>query len=585
MPGKNKTPDKFMIINELARRRGFFWQSYEIYGGVSGFVTYGALGARLKQNIERKLRELFVVRLGVMEVESPVITPAAVFEASGHVTSFKEPMVECSKCRKRFRADHLLLEVTNMSDSVVEKLNLDELDEAIKKHKIRCPECQCEFGEPKHFLTMFETKIGPYSEAVGYGRPEAAQGMFVEFRRLYEGAREKLPFGAIQIGHALRNEISPRQGVVRLREFTIADMEFFFDPEEPDCWLLKDVEKETLRLLLADTKLKGSQETVVLTVKEALNRGIVKSQWQIAFMALAKRLLIELGVPAEKQRFIEKLPWERAHYSLQSFDQEVQVDRWGWIEVSGHAYRAEYDLKSHMKSSGIDMQVFKEYERPVEKERRTVKPVMAKLGPVFKGEAEEIADELSNTDPQELEAAFKNDGHYILGKHKILPEHVDITSQKTVECGRHYIPHVVEPSFGSDRLLYVTLEYAHHVKEGRSLLSFPRDISPVQVGVYPLLTKDGLPEKAKAIHVMLVEEGFVTEYDEAGSIGRRYARADEVGVQLGITVDYNTMKDDTVTVRDRDSWKQIRCPVNGLGEVLRKYFLGKLDFDDLGKSV
>jgi glycyl-tRNA synthetase len=585
MAGESKAPDKFMIISELARRRGFFWQSYEIYGGVSGFVTYGVLGARLKQNIERKLRELFVNRLGVMEVESPIITPAAVFEASGHVTSFKEPMVECLKCRKRFRADHLLREATKMSDSEAEKLSLEELDEAIKKRKIRCPECQDELGEPKHFLTMFETRIGPYSEAVGYGRPEAAQGIFVEFNRLYDMAREKLPFGAMQIGHALRNEISPRQGLVRLREFTIADLEFFFDPEEPDCWLLKEVENETLRLLLADTKLKGSEETVEVTIKEALDRGIVKSQWQIAFMALAKRLLIELGVPAEKQRFIEKLPWERAHYSLQSFDQEVHVDRWGWVEVSGHAYRTDYDLKSHMKSSGVDMQVFKEYEQPVEKEQRTVKPVMAKLGPVFKGEAAKVAEALSKTDPQELEAAFKKEGHYILGKHRILPEHVDIALQKTVERGRHYIPHVVEPSFGSDRLLYVTLEYAYHVKEDRTLLSFPRDISPIQVGVYPLLSKDALPEKAMAIHAMLVEEGFITEYDEAGSIGRRYARADEVGVQLGITVDYDTLKDDTITVRDRDSWKQIRCPISQLRELLRKYFLGKVDFGDLGKAI
>jgi glycyl-tRNA synthetase len=585
MAGESKTSDKFTIISELARRRGFFWQSYEIYGGVSGFVTYGVLGTRLKQNIERKLRELFVNRLGVMEVESPIITPAVIFEASGHVTSFKEPMVECLKCRKRFRADHLLREATKMSDSEVEKLSLDELDEAIRKRKIHCPECQDELGEPKHFLTMFETRIGPYSEAVGYGRPEAAQGIFVEFNRLYEMAREKLPFGAMQIGHALRNEISPRQGLIRLREFTIADLEFFFDPEEPDCWLLKEVENETLRLLLADTKLKGSEETVEVTVKEALDRGIVKSQWQIAFMALAKRLLIELGVPAEKQRFIEKLPWERAHYSMQSFDQEVHVDRWGWVEVSGHAYRTDYDLKSHMKSSGVDLQVFKEYEQPVEKEQRTVKPVMAKLGPVFKGEAAKMAEALSKTDPQELEAAFKKEGHYILGKHRILPEHVDIALQKTVERGRHYIPHVVEPSFGSDRLLYVTLEYAYHVKEDRALLSFPRDISPIQVGVYPLLSKDRLPEMAMAIHAMLAEEGFITEYDEAGSIGRRYARADEVGVQLGITVDYDTLKDDTVTVRDRDSWKQIRCPISQLRELLRKYFAGKVDFGDLGKAI
>jgi glycyl-tRNA synthetase len=585
MASENTVSDMFTAINELARRRGFFWQSYEIYGGVGGFVTYGVLGARLKQNIEKKLRELFVNRLGIMEVESPIIAPAAVFEASGHVSNFKEAMVECLKCRKWFRADHLLRETAKISETEAEKLNLEELDEVIKKKKVRCPECEGELGKPKHFLTMFETTIGPYSKAVGYGRPEAAQGIFVEFNRLYDMAREKLPFGAIQIGHVLRNEISPRQGLIRLREFTIADLEFFFDPEEPDCWLLKEVEGETLPLLLADAKQKGSEETVEITVKEALDRGIIKSQWQIAFMALAKRLLVELGIPAEKQRFIEKLPWERAHYSLQSFDQEVHVDRWGWVEVSGHAYRTDYDLKSHMKSSGVDMQVFKEYEEPLEKEQRVAKPVMAKLGPIFKGEAGKVAETLSQVDPQELEVALKKQGHYMLGRHRILPEYVDITLQKTVQRGRHYFPHVVEPSFGSDRLLYVTLEYAYHVKEDRVILSFPRDISPVQIGVYPLLSKDKLPEKAVEIHKMLIEEGFTVEYDEAGSIGRRYARADEVGVQLDITVDYDTLKDDTVTVRDRDSWKQIRCPIKQLSELLHKYFRGKIDFDELGKNI
>lgn len=585
MARENVASDKFTVINELARRRGFFWQSYEIYGAVSGFVTYGVLGARLKQNIEKKLRELFVNKLGVIEIESPIIAPAEVFEASGHVTSFKEPMVECLKCKKRFRADHLLRESAKMSEAEVEKLSLEQLKEAIDKHKIRCPECEGEFGEPKRFLTMFQTTIGPYSDAVGYGRPEAAQGIFVEFNRLYDLAREKLPFGAMQIGHALRNEISPRQGLIRLREFTIVDVEFFFDPEEPDCWLLSEVEHETLRFLLAENKLKGSEETVETTVKEALKRGIVKSEWQIAFMALAKRLLIDLGIPSEKQRFIEKLPWERAHYSAQSFDQEVYVERWGWVEVSGHAYRSDYDLKSHMKASGADMRVFKEYEKPIEKEQLTIKPAMAKLGPIFKGEAAKVADTLSKTDPEELKAAFAKDGFCILAGHKILPEHVEISSQKKVESGRHFIPHVVEPSFGSDRLLYVALEHAYCVKEDRAVLSFPRDISPVQVGVYPLMGKDGLREKARDIHRMLADDGFLAEYDEAGSIGRRYARADEVGVQLGVTVDYDTLKDDTVTIRDRDSWKQVRCSVEEMRERLYKYFHGKIDFGELGKAI
>ena len=583
MADKTKTPDKFTIINELARRRGFFWQSYEIYGGAAGFATYGPLGAKLKQNIEKKLKELFVNRLGILEMESPVITPGKVFEASGHVNHFKEPMVECLKCKKRFRADHLLEEFAKIGESEAEKMSLNELKATIKKHDIRCPECGGAFSEPKLFLTMFKTTIGPYSEAVAYGRPEAAQGIFVEFKRLYEMAREKLPFGVLQMGHALRNEISPRQGLIRLREFTIIDLEFFFDPEEPNCYLLKDVESEKLRLVLAENRLRDSEEITEVTVNEALEKGYIKAEWQAVFMAYAKKLLADLGVPAEGQRFIEKLPWERAHYSLQSFDQQVYVERWGWVEVSGHAYRTDYDLKTHMEFSGEDMRVYKEYEKPVEKEQLAIKPVMSKFGPVFKTEAAKVVDMLSKTDPNEVEAFMKKNGYYMLGKYKLLPEHVEIEHQKIVERGRRFIPHVVEPSFGSDRLVYVALEYAYKVKDDRAMLCFPRDIAPMQVGVYSLVNKDELPANTLKLNKLLVDEGFVTEYDEAGSIGRRYARADEIGIPLGITVDYETLENNTVTIRDRDSWKQVRSSISDLPMLLNRYFKWKIDFDGLGE--
>lgn len=585
MTGETKTPDKFTIINELARRRGFFWQSYEIYGGVAGFATYGPFGAKLKQNIERKLRELFVNKLGILEIESSIIAPSKVFEASGHVNHFKEPMIECLKCKKRFRADHLLQEFAKMSETETEKLSLKELKKTIEKKNVRCPECGGSFGEPKHFSTMFKTTIGPYSEAVGYGRPEAAQGIFVEFKRLYEMAREKLPFGVLQVGHALRNEISPRQGLIRLREFTIIDLEFFFDPEEPDCFLLKDIENEKLRLLLAENRLQGSEEITEVTVKAALEKDYIKAEWQAVFMAYAKKLLTDLGVPAERQRFIEKLPWERAHYSLQSFDQQVCVERWGWVEVSGHAYRTDYDLKRHMDFSGEDMRVYKEHGKPIEREQLLIKPLMAKVGPAFKDEAARVAEALSKVDSREVESSIRKSGYYMLGKYKVLPEHIEIERQRVVERGRRFIPHVVEPSFGSDRLVYVALECAYRVKDDRAILNFPRDVAPIQVGVYPLVSKDGLPEKALVLNRKLYDEGFVAEYDEAGSIGRRYARADEIGIPLGITVDYETLSDNTVTIRDRDSWKQVRSPIEDLPELLRRYFRWKINFEDLGKPL
>ena len=586
MPPTTKTqPDKYEQVTELAKRRGFFWPSYEIYGGVSGFVTFGAYGTALKRRIEDKFRKFFLQPYGMIEIESSIITPEKVFEASGHLAHFKEPLVECLKCKRRFRADHLLQEQAKMTDTETEKLSLKELETTIKNKNIHCPECNSTtWAKPKQFLTMFETTIGPYAEAKGYGRPEAAQGIFVEFKRLYEQTREKLPLGIAQIGHALRNEISPRQGLIRLREFTIMDVEFFFDPEE-NCPGLKTVENETLRIITTELKLKNKKEPIITTAKEAVKKGIVKTEWQAFFMALAKRFLQQLGVPEEKQRFIEKLPWEKAHYSLQSFDQEIFLERWGWTEVSGLAYRTDYDLKQHMQHSGTDMQVYKENEKPRAKEVLVVKPNMAKLGPAFKKDAAKIAEQLKSADPEEIQTAFKEKGYFELSAYKILKEHVEITRTRIEEKGKHFIPHVVEPSFGSDRLAYVTLEYAYEQKKDRSLLRLSRDIAPIQIGVFPLMNRNGLTEKAAEIAGKLMSEGFSVEYDDSGSIGRRYARMDEVGTPLCVTVDYTTLRDETVTIRDRDTWKQVRASVKQLVELLCDYFSCDKEFKDLGEPI
>ena len=577
-----RSPDKYELVSELARRRGFFWPACEIYGGVSGFIAFGQLGTVLKRKIEDKFRERFLRRLGLYEIESPIILPGRVFEASGHVENFKEPMVECTRCKRKFRADHLLQESAGISPTEAEKMTLEEIGEAMESRGVKCPECGGDLAEPRYFLTMFQTTIGPYAEAVGYGRPEAAQGIFVEFRRLYEQARERLPMGVAQIGHALRNEISPRQGPIRLREFTIIDLEFFFDPEKPECPLLGEVENEVLRLIPAEVRLKGSEEPIEITVKEALKKGYIKMEWLAFFMALAKRFLVELGVPEDKQRFIEKLAWERAHYSAQGFDQEVYLDRWGWTEVSGHNYRTDFDLKSHMEESGVDMRVFKEEGRVVERIEVSVKPKMDVIGRDFRGDASKVARLISKINPEELEKSLEERGFYTLEGYKILPSHVEIVRKKRVERGRRFVPHVIEPSFGSDRLVYVVLEYAYTKKGSRTILKIPRDLAPIEVAVLPLVSRDGLPEKAREVHSKLISEGFLAEYDESGSIGRRYARFDEVGTPICITVDYQTLEDETVTLRDRDTWEQVRTEIGRLPQLLREYFRWEREFKDLG---
>ena len=577
--------DKYEKVSGLARRRGFFWPSFEIYGGVSGFMNWGPLGSVMKRKIEDKFRDHFLRRLGLCELESPIITPEIVFKASGHLKSFKEPMVECTKCERKFRADHLLQEYANLKSQETDKMELNEVEKAINKYQIKCPECGGALSPPEYFLTMFKTTIGPYSGAVGYGRPEAAQGVFVEFKRLYEQVREKLPTGFATIGHALRNEISPRQGPIRLREFTIIDLEFFIDPAHPECPLLSEVEDETLPLLLIKDRKKGVETPVKLTVKEALARGYVKMEWQAFFMALAKRFLLELGVPEDKQLFIEKFEWERAHYSVQGFDQEVFLDRWGWVEVSGFNYRTDYDLKGHMQESGVDLRVYKTSKEKIVKTKVLIKPVHAKIGPAFKEEAPKVIELLLKANPEDVETALNEQGFFMAGKYKVLPEHVEVIHKQTEEAGRRFLPHVIEPSFGSDRLAYVALEYAYTTKDGRTVLELPRDIAPVQLAVLPLVSKDGLPQKAKQLHSLLIDEGFTVEYDESGSIGRRYARFDEIGTPLCITVDYQSLEDETVTIRDRTTWKQVRAELKNLPDSLHRYFQHKLDFEDLGVPV
>ncbi|MEM2739312.1 MAG: glycine--tRNA ligase [Candidatus Bathyarchaeia archaeon] len=577
--------DLYDKVMDLARRRGFIWQSYEIYGGVRGFIDLGPLGVMLKRRIEEKWRRFFADRLGLLEIESPVISPRIVFEASGHLEHFKDPMTVCTGCGRAYRLDHLIKDSTGIPDSRLEGLSLEDLDRLVDSYDIRCPQCGSKLGEPEYFLTMFETRIGPLSGDIGYARPETAQGMFVAFKRLLEYARGSLPFGVAQIGRVMRNEISPRQGPIRLREFTIAEFEFFFDPDDRSCPFISEVEGEELRILTAERRMKGLDEPIIVTVGEAVGRGLIKLEWLAYFMALAKRFLEELGVPDDKQRFIEKLDSERAHYSIQGFDQEVYLSRWGWIEVSGHNYRTDYDLSRHQKFSGVELTVFKPYPYPVKAKRLVVKPDYRSIGSRYREKARTILDALGRMDPYEVRRIVSEKGLLELEGCRIEASELSFVEEEYEESGRKFIAHVVEPSFGVERLLYIALEYAYREVDDRVVLKLPRDLAPIQVAIYPLLSRDGLPEKAYKIYRAIKDAGFKVEYDESGSIGRRYARADEIGIPIVVTIDYKSLEDDTVTLRDRDTWRQVRVKVCELEDKLRGYLEGRASFDELGVPV
>ncbi len=581
--------DLFDKVVELAKRRGFFWPSYEIYGGVAGFYDLGPLGVRLKNKIVELWREYFVQKHQeiVVEIETPIIGPARVYEASGHVEHFTDPIVECLKCGRKYRADHLVEEQAGID---AEGLTPQQLTELIEKHGIKCPSCGGPLGEVKLFSLLFKTTIGPYRSDVGYLRPEAAQGMFVNFRRVHEVMRKKLPLGVAQIGRVARNEISPRQAIIRLREFTIAEVEFFYDPEDPNQGgyleeYLGRVAHTRLNILRYEERRKGEEKPESIKVEELVREKIVVSPWLAYWMTVARDFVKALGVPEDSMMFIEKGPEERAHYALQTFDQVVKVSRFGWVEVSGHSYRTDYDLSRHMKFSGADLTVFKQYDKPRIVKKKIVVVDTPWLGRTYKAKAKEVLEELKKIDPELVERELREKGKLVVAGVEIPGEKITIVEKEVKETGRRFIPHVVEPSFGVERLLYVTLEYAYSEKEGRIVLRLPRRLAPYEVAVFPLTRDENLVKKARSIWRALVEAGFYALYDDDGSIGRRYARVDEIGVPVAVTVDYQTLEDDTVTLRDRDTWSQVRVPVARVVEAVRKFVYEGYSLEQLGEPV
>lgn len=494
----------------LAKRRGFIWPSFEIYGGVGGFYDLGPLGALLKNKIIQKWREYYVIREGFFEIDSPTVMPEEVLKASGHVDHFLDAMVECQKCGAAFRVSDVVREQTGKD---IEGMPKDEMERFVREHGVRCPECNGEFGKIFDFNTMFRTTIGPGGRRIGYLRPETAQGIFIDFKRLHRQARGRLPFGVVQIGKGYRNEISPRQGIIRLREFTMAESEVFFDPADPHHPRFQELAGEDLRLWLASDQEQGRERLTEQRAGRMVEMGLVCNELMAYYMALTKRFLVDIGIPSEAIRFREQTRGQRAHYSSETWDAEVLTERFGWVEVAGLAYRTNYDLSRHAEFSKQDMTV-------------------------------PSAD----------------------GKRKIL-------------C------HVVEPSYGIDRPLYCILEHSYVVEGKRKYLRLKKDIAPIEVCVLPLLNREGMPEKSRTVFEGLRSKGFMVEYDDAGSIGRRYARSDEVGTPYCVTIDHRTLEDDTVTIRDRDTTGQIRVKIEELPRVLRLLLSDEILFSEAGEPL
>jgi glycyl-tRNA synthetase len=563
-------------VAELAKRRGFFFGAAGAYGGVGGFYTYGPQGASLKRNVEDAWRERFAVQEGNLEIDGPTVMPEPVFEASGHLDGFDDMLVECPDCGESHRADHLIEDATGIEEA--ESLPTEEVADLIESHDLACPNC----GTPlngaavEEFNLMFGTTIGPGSSTPGYLRPETAQGIFVEFPRLKEYARNRLPFGVTQIGRAYRNEISPRKSLVRTREFTQAELEQFVDPErdEPDLSAVADLE---VRLYPATEQTDDDGTVIETTIGAAVEEGVIGSAWVGYFLGVAYRWYESVGVDMDRFRFRQHLSGERAHYAADCWDAEAEVDG-DWIEIAGFAHRGDYDLSKHAEHANDDFTVFQQYDEPKTVERAVVDPDMSVLGPEFGSAAADVADALQELAEREPTAFEGSEVTVEVGdsEYAVPTDVANFERREETVTGEHVTPHVVEPSFGVDRTVYTLVAHAMREDEmddeTRTYLDLAPTVAPTDVGVFPLVSNvDYLTERAETVAADLRAAGFSVVYDDSGSIGRRYRRQDEVGTPFCVTVDRDGLEGDgpdTVTVRERDSAAQVRVPVDDLRSVL-----------------
>lgn len=485
-----KEVNRLEQIESIAKRRGFFWPAAEIYGGIAGFWNYGPLGTALKSKLVQQWRKEFVKNEGAYEIETTDILPEIVWVASGHTEGFNDKQTICKKCKNRFRADHLI-EDTVKGVEKLEGKSCEELTEIIRNNNIKCPKCGGQLDDVAMFNLMFEISLGPKGEIKCYLKPETTQSSVIDFPNVYRSQRGKLPLKIAQIGRSFRNEISPRQIFIRMREFNMAELQVFFNPEETKWNSYKSIKDFKVRILPAQMRGKDERE-VDIKIEEALKKGWIPNEL-IAYYIAKVFMFFEnvLKIDRKFLRFKELLPDERAHYAKAHWDFEVYTDEFGWKENVNNAWRSDYDLKRHQQYSKQSLEVF--------------------------------------------------------------------------ENEKHILPNMYEPSFGIDRMILHLLLHSYKSDGKRVWLALPKALAPFSAAVFPLVSKDGLDKKAEQIYESLKNDSDIF-YDESGSIGRRYARADEIGIPFCVTIDHQTLEDGTVTVRDRNTTKQERVNIKELKE-------------------
>ncbi|TQD79415.1 hypothetical protein C1H46_035022 [Malus baccata] len=599
-------------VSNTLERRLFYIKSFNIYGGVAGLYDYGPPGCAVKSNVLAFWRQHFVLEENMLEVDCPCVTPEVVLKASGHVDKFTDLMVKDEKTGTCYRADHLLKDFCNdklQKDlnitaekakelkhilAVLDDLSPEDLGAKIKEFGITAPDTKNPLSDPYPFNLMFQTSIGPSGLIPGYLRPETAQGIFVNFKDLYYYNGNKLPFAAAQIGQAFRNEISPRQGLLRVREFTLAEIEHFVDPEDKSH--PKFAEVAELEFLMFPRELQMSGESAkTIRLGEAVAKGIVNNETLGYFIGRVYLFLTGLGIDKKRLRFRQHLANEMAHYAADCWDAEIECS-YGWIECVGIADRSAYDLRAHTEKSGEALVAHEKYPEPREVEVLVIAPVKKEIGLAFKGNQKNVIEALEAMKEQEA-MALKADleskeevEFYVctLGKNVTIKKSmVKISKEKKKEHQRVFTPSVIEPSFGIGRIIYCLFEHTYYTRPSKAadqqlnVFGFPPLVAPIKCTVFPLVQNHQYEDVAKEISKSLTAAGISHKIDITGtSIGKRYARTDELGVPFAITVDSTS----SVTLRERDSKDQIRVDVKEAASVVKDVAEGVRSWADVWET-
>ncbi|KAH7867162.1 hypothetical protein Vadar_029704 [Vaccinium darrowii] len=604
----NREAFRQAVVNTLERRL-FYIPSFKIYRGVAGLYDFGPPGCAVKSNVLAFWRQHFVLEENMLEVDCPCVTPEVVLKASGHVDKFTDLMVKDEKTGTCYRADHLLKDFCkeklerdpNITAekaaefrhvmAVLDDLSAEELGAKIKEYGITAPDTKNPLSPPYPFNLMFQTSIGPSGLSPGYMRPETAQGIFVNFKDLYYYNGNKLPFAAAQIGQAFRNEISPRQGLLRVREFTLAEIEHFVDPEDKSHPKFSEVSNLEFLMFPREDQVSG-QSARRIRLGEAVAEGVVNNETLGYFIGRVYLFLTHLGIDRERLRFRQHLANEMAHYAADCWDAEIECS-YGWIECVGIADRSAYDLRAHTDKSGVALVAAEKFSEPIEVEKLVIAPVKKELGLAFKGNQKMVVEALEamgEKEAMEMKATLESKGEVqfqvcTLGKDVTIKQNmVSIIKEKKKEHQRVFTPSVIEPSFGIGRIIYCLYEHSFYTRPSRggdeqlNVFGFPPLVAPIKCTVFPLVQNQQYEEVAKRIAKSLTAAGITYKIDITGtSIGKRYARTDELGVPLAITVDSTT----SVTLRDRDSKQQIRINIEEVASVVKEVTDGLSTWADM----